>query len=131
MDQKFCSKNCRNRSMKGKEPEHLAKNRGRKPRTHHLRHRDKHGSATDREWRMAVFQRDSFTCQRCGQEGGRLEAHHIKPYKKHPRLRHKLSNGLTLCKPCHRKTDTYGWANYWKNEIAAKRLSQEVFDFGT
>jgi DNA modification methylase len=50
--------------------------------------------------------------------------------KARPDLRHELSNGLTLCITCHKKTDTYGWQNYWKTQIAAKRLSQEVFDFG-
>ena len=125
--QRFCSQKCNS-----SRPEVIARiiaRRGTKPRTYHLRHRDKHGSAEDREWRISVFKRDEFTCQRCGQKGGRLEAHHIKPYKAHPRLRHILANGLTLCKPCHRNTDTYGWQGYWKTQIAAKRLSQEVFDF--
>ena len=122
---KFCSRAC----LALAHIETLHSHRGTKPRTYHLRHRDKHGSAADVEWRKAVFARDDYTCQRCGVKGGRLEAHHIKAYKPHPRLRHVLSNGLTLCKPCHRKTDTFGWKNYWKNEIAAKRLSQEVFDF--
>lgn len=100
--------------------------RGTKPRTYHLRHRDRHGSAVDREWRTAVFQRDDYTCQDCGIVGGRIQAHHVQAFKSHPELRHVLDNGLTLCADCHKKTDTYGWANYWKNEIAAKRLSQEV-----
>ena len=99
-----------------------------KPRTYHLRHRDKHGSAFDRDWRMAVFQRDNFTCQHCGARGGRLNAHHIKPFKAHPELRHDLANGQTLCVPCHKKTDTYGWANYHK-AIIAKRMGQEVLAF--
>ncbi len=104
----------------------LVANRGTKPRTYHLRHRDKHGNAADVDWRKAVFARDSYTCRECGAKGGRLHAHHVKPYKAFPKLRHVLDNGLTLCVPCHKKTDTYGWANYWKNEIAAKRLQQEV-----
>jgi 5-methylcytosine-specific restriction endonuclease McrA len=123
---KFCSRRC----LALAHIETLHANRGTKPRTYHLRHRDKHGCAADREWRIAVFSRDNFTCQRCGLHGGRLEAHHIKPFKAYPQLRHRLSNGLTLCKPCHRETDSYGWQGYWKTQIAAKRLSQEVFDFG-
>ncbi len=129
MSQMFCCKECDNASRKGKVPAQLEGKRGTKPRTYHLRHRDKHGSAEDREWRTSVFERDHYTCQDCGQIGGRLQAHHIEAFKARPDLRHELSNGLTLCIPCHKKTDTYGWQNYWKNEIAAKRLSQEVFDF--
>lgn len=103
-------------------------NRGTKPRTYHLRVREKHGNAFDREWRTSVFEHDHYTCQNCGQIGGRLQAHHIKPFKGHPELRYELSNGLTLCVSCHSKTDTYGWANYWKNEIAAKRMAQTVME---
>ena len=113
---RFCSVSC-----KGKAPSNVARLRsvrGTKPRTYHLRRRDKHGGVEDREWRTLVFQRDAYTCQSCGQRGGRLEAHHIKPYKAYPELRHVLDNGQTLCKVCHSKTDTYGWANYWKNNLS-------------
>ena len=129
MSQVFCCKDCDNASRKGRVPPQLEGKRGTKPRTYHLRNRDKHGSAEDREWRIAIFERDHYTCQDCGQTGGRLQAHHIEAFKARPDLRHVLSNGLTLCIPCHKKTDTFGWANYWRSQIAAKRLSQEVFDF--
>lgn len=59
-------------------------------------------------WRKAVFERDSFTCQFCRIRGGQLQADHIKPFAYFPELRFELSNGRTLCKSCHRKTDTYG-----------------------
>ena len=58
-------------------------------------------------WRKAVFGRDCFTCQICGQVGGTLHADHIKPFAYYPDLRTELSNGRTLCKECHEKTDTY------------------------
>ncbi len=122
-------RSCSQRCAAAADPARSARinaNRGVKPRTYHLRHRDKHGSAADREWRVAVFQRDGYTCRDCGQKGGRLQAHHVKPYKAYPELRHVLDNGLTLCVPCHTKTDTYGWANYWKDQIAVKRLAQEA-----
>lgn len=54
-------------------------------------------------WRQQVFERDSYTCQRCGKRGGELNAHHIKPYAKHKEKRFDPGNGITLCKSCHRK----------------------------
>lgn len=59
-------------------------------------------------WRTAVYERDDYTCKQCGQKGGRLTAHHIKPFSTHPELAMDLANGQTLCLPCHRKTDTWG-----------------------
>lgn len=56
------------------------------------------------EWRKAVFERDDYTCQDCGVRGTYLEADHIKPWAFFPELRFELSNGRTLCRPCHNKT---------------------------
>ena len=61
-----------------------------------------------RLWRASVFERDRFTCRFCKKKGGELEADHIKPFALFPELRFKISNGRTLCKTCHKKTDTYG-----------------------
>ncbi len=121
LSQRFCSRACRYEPMKGKEPEALSAKRGRKPRTYHLTKRDKHGSAEDRDWRKAVFERDDYTCTICGQRGGRLQADHIKPFKEFPALRHVLGNGRTLCVPCHVKTPTYGWSAYWHKLNRAKK----------
>jgi hypothetical protein len=56
-------------------------------------------------WRLGVFERDKFTCQECKITGVYLEAHHIKSFAHFPEFRFELSNGITLCKECH-KTKT-------------------------
>jgi len=70
-----------------------------------------------RQWRSDVFTRDDFTCQKCGERGGRLEADHYP--KKFSDIFHEyniksleqalaceefwnINNGRTLCKKCHR-----------------------------
>lgn len=56
------------------------------------------------EWRTAVYKRDKYTCKKCGDDkGGNLEADHIYPLSRYPKLMFKVSNGRTLCKSCHRK----------------------------
>ena len=65
-------------------------------------------SAAFFEWREAVFERDDYTCQLCNIRGGILHPDHIKRWADYPELRFDISNGRTLCKPCHLKTDTYG-----------------------
>ena len=75
-----------------------------------------------RMWREAVFKRDNFTCQDCGTRGGTLQADHIEPFAYYPELRFEISNGTTLCVPCHRKTPTYGGKIRFKNDPVISSL---------
>lgn len=60
------------------------------------------------QWRKSIFTRDNFTCQICKKYNGYLEADHIKPWALYPELRYDISNGRTLCRPCHITTPTWG-----------------------
>lgn len=65
-------------------------------------------SSEYKAWRKAVFERDDYSCIWCGAKETELHADHIKAFSKYPDLRVDISNGRTLCKPCHIKTDTWG-----------------------
>lgn len=58
-------------------------------------------SAGYKMWRAHVFERDDYRCQLCRERGGRLAAHHIKPFANHGHLALEPWNGITLCWPCH------------------------------
>lgn len=60
------------------------------------------------KWRKLVYLRDNYTCQECGliakPHSKKLDAHHIVPCREDESLMYEVSNGITLCKPCHNKT---------------------------
>jgi hypothetical protein len=69
-----------------------------------------------REWVIAVFIRDNYTCQKCKTRGGYLEAHHIKLFSlilkeyniltledaKNCKELWDIDNGITYCVDCHK-----------------------------
>lgn len=57
-----------------------------------------------KRWRDAVYARDKYACQHCGDDrGGNLQAHHVESFADHPELRFAVENGVTLCRDCHEK----------------------------
>lgn len=72
-------------------------------------------SARYQEWRTTVFERDNYTCVKCGDgnykgRGRTVELHadHIKAFAHYSELRFDVDNGQTLCAPCHRGTENFG-----------------------
>lgn len=54
-----------------------------------------------REMQMTIFERDNFTCQICGQVGGKLQVDHIQGWAEYPELRFSPDNCRTVCMACH------------------------------
>lgn len=69
------------------------------------------------EWRKEIFERDNYTCYKCGTRTGPLNVHHIlafsailKEYKINTiedafdcNSLWDVTNGITVCKLCHKK----------------------------
>lgn len=55
------------------------------------------------EWRNAVYARDNYCCQMCGDkcEKGNIVAHHVESFFDHPTQRFEVLNGATLHRSCH------------------------------
>ena len=61
----------------------------------------------DQLWRYLVLKEANNICQSCGKPG--YDAHHKKPKECYPEARYDISNGMCLCRECHKKWhDTYG-----------------------
>lgn len=57
-------------------------------------------------WREEILRRDVWGCQMpgCRTVDELLEVNHIKRFVDFPELRFDISNGITLCNPCHNQT---------------------------
>ena len=117
-DTSSCGCYGKEQALKGRR----ATSRGLTPLLHLLR-----GQKIYHDWRIAVFERDNFTCQECGVKSGNgkavvLNADHIKPValilleNNITTLEEIMNcmdlwlveNGRTLCIDCHKNTDTFG-----------------------
>ena len=75
------------------------------------------------EFREMVINRDNC-CKCCGTKEN-LEVHHIFPYNQYKTLRTDVSNGLTLCKDCHKRYHSlYGKKQYATPQSLAKYIQE-------
>jgi len=80
----------------------------------------KENTALLKNWAKKVYKKDNYTCTRCKYKAGgdlRIEAHHIYPKSKYPRMAYRVSNGVVLCERCHRTDrDSYHALNGSKGD---------------
>lgn len=71
------------------------------------------------KWRKSVYERDNYTCQKCGDNsGGNLNAHHIESFLIAIDLRIEIFNGITLCEACHKRFhQIYGRGNTNRKQL--------------
>lgn len=70
-------------------------------------------------WQDSVKNIDCNCCQKCGETRiSKLTAHHIQNFSSHPELRFAIDNGITFCRPCHKKFHMkYGFRNNSREQI--------------
>ena len=56
-----------------------------------------------KDFREGVYKRDNYVCRTCGAKNVELDAHHITDRHDLPNGGYVLSNGISLCEPCHIK----------------------------
>lgn len=92
----FCSYVCRGKYFHGERSVHWKKDRST------LAKRQERDDGRYRDWRKSVWLRDNFKCRIASSDCcGRIEAHHILPWRDYPELRYELNNGITLCHAHH------------------------------
>ena len=114
-NRKFCSRKCRNKSIVGTKLSTITKkklsisHKGKKVGSLNnfwkggiTSENDSIRSSCDyKEWRKSVFERDNYTCQKTGERGTQIVAHHINNFADNKNLRLVVENGITLSKKSH------------------------------
>lgn len=75
------------------------------------------------KWRKAVRKRDKATCQMPNCRKRNVVCHHIMMWAHYPHLRYEPSNGICLCRGCHKRvTGQEGlWAPLFQSIVNGKR----------
>lgn len=87
-----------------------------------LKKGDKHSEdSAYMDWRKQVYTRDNFKCKMSNTDcNGKIEAHHILPWRNHPELRYNVNNGITLCHKHHPRK--------WKEEVEMSPFFNELIN---
>lgn len=91
-----------------------------------LARRNQQRTAADLTWSNTVRRRDKWKCALSSPECcGRLEAHHIEPWKDSPDLRYDVDNGITLCQFHHprKQSKVTELASKFKSIVEARKGS--------
>lgn len=73
-----------------------------KDRTKLKKSEKKHLDVQYKYWMLEVKKRDKWGCRLKSKDcSGRLESHHILPWRDYPELRYIINNGITLCHAHH------------------------------
>ncbi len=83
----YCSKKCRGVAQIEEFKDIPQKGRGNR--------------LADQKWKIAVREKDDYTCQRCGIKEKYIHTHHVATRSRRPDLKHDVSNGKCLCNSCH------------------------------
>jgi len=117
--QKWCDVRCYMKWRRGKNNPHFKGNEAVCLLKKRIR-----GIAEHKEWHKDILRRDNWTCQCCGDKRN-IEVHHLKSFfdiykefnlktiedARNCEILWDITNGQTLCRRCHRKTDSYGRQN--------------------
>jgi endogenous inhibitor of DNA gyrase (YacG/DUF329 family) len=127
---RFCSKQCAKKGwskvtnpLKGEK--HPFWKGGITPEEKRIRN-----SVEFKEWSAKVKEVWDYTCQICGERGGRLESNHIKKFADYPELRFETTNGIVLCERCHRERINRHegeWESYFNFRWDLKQGKDEDF----
>lgn len=78
-------------------------------------------------WRKKVYERDNYTCVKCGSDkGGTLCAHHLDSYDWCKDKRLEVDNGATLCVDCHKNFHSeFGYGKNTKEQFECYMNSEQ------
>lgn len=80
------------------------------------------------DWKNGVFERENYTCEKCGIRGTILNAHHKDGYKWCKSRRTDVDNGACLCEKCHKKFHSKYGVKYNTEEQYIAFLIEELDD---